>query len=512
MNNTHLSNRMTLGRRLGMALSVVLLTGGLLMQTAVAQTEARPTDDQIVIAVESGLDYDSSIPGNGIDVESTNGIVTLQGEVPNLLAKERAVAVVETIRGVRSIVNDLTVKPIARSDEQIRADVKASLLADPATDSYEIATQVKHGVVTLSGTVNSWQEKQLSGAVAMGVKGVKEINNTLTVDYAKDRPDSEIEADVQAALQRDPWIDDLLLTATVQDGTVTIDGIVGSLAEKRRVRGSAWVNGVVAVNDVGVDIEPWAADTMQRKTKTAFRSDAEIERAVNDSLLFDPRVFSFNPTVSVDDGVVTLTGTVDNLKAKHAAAQNAGNTPGVWRVKNLLKVRSTDAVTDGELVQNAIDAIERDPYLERFEVGVTARNGTVHLGGTVDSFYEKAHAEDVVSRLNGVVEVNNNLAVSYPAYTYYYWPHSTMFYEPHRYNRSMASSTWHYETDAEVQDDIENELFWSPFVNSNHVNVAVNNGVATLTGTVSDWNEYSAATENAWEGGARGVINELRVN
>lgn len=512
MKTTQLSNRMTLGRRARVALGTVLLTGGLMMQTAAAQTEVPPTDDQIAIAVEGGLAYDSSIPGNDIDVQAINGIVTLQGEVPNLLAKERAVAVVETVRGVRSIVNNLTVKPVSRSDEQIRVDVAAALLADPATDSYEIDTRVDRGVVALSGTVDSWQEKQLAGAVAMGVKGVTEVNNTISVDYTRDRPDAEIEADVEASLQRDPWVNDLMLTTTVRDGTVLIDGIVGSLAEKNRVRASAWVSGVVAVNDDRVTVQSWAEDDMTRKTKTVFRSDTEIEQAVKDSFVFDPRVFSFNPNVRVDGGVVTLTGTVDNLKAKRAAAQDARNTPGVWRVKNLIKVRGTQEVTDDKLVQNVNAAIDRDPYLERYQVGVVARDGVVSLGGTVDSFYEKAHAEDVVTRLNGVVEVNNNLEVDNPTYTYYYWPHSTLFYEPHPYGRSLATASWRYETDAEVQDDIESEFFWSPFVDGDEIDVAVDNGVATLTGSVNDWSEYSAATENAWEGGARGVNNELTVN
>lgn len=490
----------------------LLLLGCLLVPAAQAQSEKNPTDDQIEVAVESGLVYDSSIPANDIDVEAINGIVTLEGEVPNLLAKSRAVAVIETIRGVRSIVNNLTVKPIERSDGDIRSDVEAALLADPATDSYQIKPRVKDGVVTLTGEVDSWQEKQLADAVVMAVKGVTEVRNDIAIDYVQNRPDAEIRIEVNAALQRDPWIDDLLLTTTVKGGTVTVNGTVGSLAEKNRVLSNAWVAGTNAVDVTGVEVIPWVKDDMKKATQTAFRSDLEIEKAVKDALLFDPRVLSFNPVVEVDGGIVTLMGTVDNLKAKRAAEQDARNTTGVWRVKNLLKVRSEMDGSDAELVQNVSAAIERDPYLERYEVGITALNGVVYLTGTVDSYYEKTHAEDVATRLNGVTAVNNNLVVTYPSYTYYYWPHSPLFYEPHLYNRPASSSlSWRYESDAEVQDDIEGELFWSPFVNSNHVNVSVNGGVATLTGTVDDWNEYAAATENAWEGGARGVINDLQV-
>jgi len=41
--------------------------------------------------------------------------------------------------------------------------------------------------------------------------------------------------------------------------------------------------------------------------------------------------------------------------------------------------------------------------------------------------------------------------------------------------------------------------------------VKVENGVATLTGTVDSWSEYRAATENAYEGGASSVKNELKI-
>jgi osmotically-inducible protein OsmY len=63
-----------------------------------------------------------------------------------------------------------------------------------------------------------------------------------------------------------------------------------------------------------------------------------------------------------------------------------------------------------------------------------------------------------------------------------------------------------------LQQEIEDELWWSPFVDANEVKVEVENGVATLTGAVDTWSERNAAAENALEAGAIQVRNRLDVD
>jgi hypothetical protein len=76
-----------------------------------------------------------------------------------------------------------------------------------------------------------------------------------------------------------------------------------------------------------------------QQVSIAVKGDPQIKQAVHDAFVYDPRVDSFNPNVDVDNRIVTLSGVVDNLKAKRAAEQDAKNTWGVWRVKNLLTTR-----------------------------------------------------------------------------------------------------------------------------------------------------------------------------
>jgi len=155
-----------------MTLSVVILVM-ILALVAVPALAAKPqvTDMSITDAVEDELVWDSAVPALLIDVMTTDGIVTLSGSVDNILAKERAARIAETVKGVRAVVDEIHVNsPLQRTDRQIREDVEQALLIDPATDFYEVNVQVKENVVTLSGKVESWQEKNLCEIVAKGVK------------------------------------------------------------------------------------------------------------------------------------------------------------------------------------------------------------------------------------------------------------------------------------------------------------------------------------------------------
>ena len=65
--------------------------------------------------------------------------------------------------------------------------------------------------------------------------------------------------------------------------------------------------------------------------------------------------------------------------------------------------------------------------------------------------------------------------------------------------------------DWEIAQDIKNELWWSRFVDKDHIAVSVLDGVATLTGEVDSLRERHAVTANAYEGCAKQVCNRLKV-
>lgn len=124
--------------------------------------------------------------------------------------------------------------------------------------------------------------------------------------------------------------------------------------------------------------------------------------------------------------------------------------------------------------------------LAPFEMTVSARNGKVSLTGDVDSQFEKARAEEIASRTKGVVAIQNSLRAD-PDYAWSITPYDPYF--PAYYECAFPFYSDPVKTDAEIRRDIEDEMFWSPFVEADEVDVSVKDGVATLTGSADDWHE-----------------------
>lgn len=461
-----------------------------------AQEERRVTDQEISNAVMRQLQADEGVPASRVDVSTDDGVVTLSGSVDNVLAEARAERVAESVRGVLSVVNKLTVNPIERTDRQIRDDVYAAIAANDAVGKVTIV--VDDGVVTLDGEVNSWAERQIAEYLARGVRGVRRIENNLDVDFETDRPDSEIAADVRSRLRADGQVDAGDVNASVKDHKVTLTGKVGSAVEKSRASFDARVAGVDAVDDSGLEVRPGTREAAEEEL-----TDKEIRQAVRAALRAEPGVSEADTDVEVADGVATLTGKVETVSAKRSASSAALNTRGVWRVHNYIRVRPTNERTGADIEADILAAFERDPYLDRNDIAVYVSNGQAELMGDVDSAFERSHAEAIASTINGVTDVVNGLTVdtgdlTYPSYYPYY---------DYGYTTAGRAS----QSDWEIAEDIRSELFWSPFVDSDEVNVVVEDGVATLTGTVDTWHEKKVAVKNAYDGGATNVHDRLKV-
>jgi osmotically-inducible protein OsmY len=459
----------------------------LVVPAAAQESELRSDigDHDIEIAIQNEMFIDEGVASHRIDIEVQQGIVTLSGGVDNVLARQRAREIAMATKGVRSVVNTIEVTPKGRPAKELRQDIERALMIDPTTESYEVDVSVNDdGIVTLSGSVDSWAEQELCLDVARGVRGVRQVKDDIRIAAVSDRSDPEIRNDVIGRLRNDARLDHGLIDVTVNDAQVSLSGSVGSAAERQRALSDAWVAGAKGVDVSALDVRWWLRDDMKRSTEHGVRDDQEIEEAVEMAFIHDPRVYSFSPQVEVDKGVVTLSGTVSNLQAKKAASETARNTYGVWRVRNFLLVRSDAPVSDGDIKNDILKAIRRNPYTSQYDVAVSVLNGAVTIRGTVDSGFEKEEMLDVVTSVKGVLAVHEFIDVG---------------------------TSWSFETDWNIKEDIEGELWWSPYVDSDEVHVAVEDGVATLTGKVDDWSEWVAALDNAYDGGARKVRNELEV-
>ncbi|MBN2366636.1 MAG: BON domain-containing protein [Calditrichaeota bacterium] len=449
-----------------------------------AQENQQIDDQKIIWAIQDALAREDAVSAFLIDVSCTDGIVTLSGTTDNMLSRDKATEVAASIKGVKSVINNITITPLVRSDQEIKYDVEQALLQDAATELYEVDVSVDNKIVRLKGTVQSWQEKQLVGQVAKSVRGVKGIVNEIDIRYPEKRTDLEIEEEVRKRLASDVWVDELLVDVTVQDGNVFLTGTVGSARERQWAVADAWVVGVKNVDASGLEVQWWAKDDMKKDRQFPLLSDQEIENAILDALVYDPRVSAFNVQARVENGVATLYGTVDNIKAKISAAEDASNTRGVIRVKNRIRVRPETKVESENLEQKVRETLIRDPYIDLYDIAVTVFNGRIFLDGEVNSIFERQHAEDVVWRIEGVVNVVNNID-----------------YVP----LTMTKSDW------ELKQDVKDQLFWDPYVDRSEVFMQVEDGEVILTGEVDTWRERVHAEDAAYNAGAVDVINKIEV-
>jgi len=442
-----------------------------------------------------------------IHIEVDRGEVVLCGEVDQLPLKSMAAEAAESVRGVHSVTNDITIAAEKRSDEEIARDVYWTLHSDPATLALGADVAVRDGVVTLSGTVDTFPERRIAEWVASGVRGVREITNRIRVDPEK-RTDREIHDDLLQHYASSPMFNDDHIDVQVHDGVVSLTGEVDRALERNWARADAWTRGVreVHADSLGVALEPLRSPTGRSRSIT----DGEIRAAIVKELAYDPRVASVNIEVTVERGAAPLRGTVGKGRAKRAAVEIARNTGGVAQVVDRLNVRSAKPIADPEIVSAVLQAIRTSAALQENAVTLTVHDGHVVLNGTVDSAYERWAAQDLAERTAGVADVENNLAVkggsSRSAQSAYFYP------------RANADTPWVFsraapdgKSDEQLASAVREELAWSPFVDAEDIRVKARNGIVTPEGQIDSWSERSAAIENAYEAGAREVISELSL-
>jgi len=216
-----------------------------------------------------------------------------------------------------------------------------------------------------------------------------------------------------------------------------------------------------------------------------MRSDAEIQQAVLAELQWDPRVEETEVGVQVEDGVVTLAGTVSSYVKRLAAQQAAHRVTGVRDVANDLVVQlpGTLAKTDTEIARDVRQALELDVALPEERILSTVANGWVTLEGSVDHAYQRDDAAWVVGRLVGVRGVLNRIAVEGP--------------------HCSAES---------LRETIETALLRRAEREANRIRVDVHGDTATLSGAVHSWAERRAVLGAARHTpGVAGVVDHLRV-
>ena len=252
-------------------------------------------------------------------------------------------------------------------DARREAQIWTAYAVNPHLKAHELKVEVRAGTATLRGKVDSGAARDLAEQIALGVDGVKKVDNEIAVDSSYEPPhrdgnnrtfsdkveDATITASVKSKLLWNTRTDGLDIGVDTVAGKVTLSGAASSAEEKDLAgRLARNTNGVVAVDNriaVGAGERERARDTAEAARGKPEDAAAKTESAVTDSwittkvkstLLLSSDVTGTEISVTTDGGVVKLAGDVDSTGERQRAVELAQNVRGVRKVDaSAVKVR-----------------------------------------------------------------------------------------------------------------------------------------------------------------------------
>jgi osmotically-inducible protein OsmY len=282
----------------------VLLISSLLFNSSFAQNSAQTSDAFIEGKLISVYTLNDQLNPFEIDIESKDGVVTLKGEVESDIDRSLAVELANSIEGVTNVDDQLQVNPdIGRDYERsgfansvrnatITAKIKSQLLWNSKTDGLDIQVNTRDDRVTLEGAVASDDESKTAEEIARNTKGVVSVTNELTVNPEKSTDIMKDTTDV--------------VKETAQETATAV---------KEAAKETAAVAKETAA-DIG------------RATK-----DTWISTKVKTLLVFDRRFDNTDVDVDTSEGIVTLSGMVNDDTQEQQLVEAVRDVKGVTDVK-----------------------------------------------------------------------------------------------------------------------------------------------------------------------------------
>ncbi len=220
-------------------------------------------------------------------------------------------------------------KPL--SEDIIKENILEQLKWDDKVDADHIQMEIKGNAVVLRGTVNSYLGKLSAARDVLQVAGDCKVINELSVDVHPDHKmftDKEITAHIQEFLKWHSRINPVNLRVETMNGIVTLSGTVSRSEEKSEAgKIAGTTKGVVeVVNSIHVKPASVRSDVSIQK---------DIQRVLDRSALVDEEMVQ----ISVENGIVRLSGSVAYEPIKNEICDKAINTGGVVDVIDEITIR-----------------------------------------------------------------------------------------------------------------------------------------------------------------------------
>ena len=150
--------------------------------------EVRPkvgrTDADIAQDVARALELRSTVPDN-VQATVHHGHVTLTGETMWEFQRRDAEKTVRHVRGVRDVVNRIGVNPTSAA-RNVGDRILEAMHRNADLDARHVHAHVSGDVVTLTGTVGTWLQREIAERAASAAPGIRRVDNQITVDSQGD--------------------------------------------------------------------------------------------------------------------------------------------------------------------------------------------------------------------------------------------------------------------------------------------------------------------------------------
>lgn len=201
--------------------------------------------------VMEALKWEPQLQAAEIGVTVHNGIVTLMGTVNNYNKKMAAEIATKQIAGVKAVVEKIEVKydhSIAKTDEEIAAEVLKSLQSNLNIPTEKIKVEVEDAWITLTGDVTWNYQKEAAKQALENLPNVKGItNNIKIIAVLKNKLEKRI---IENALKRHWAINSDDINVEIKGNEVILSGKVTSMYQKEEAEKIAWKTpGVWTVNN-----------------------------------------------------------------------------------------------------------------------------------------------------------------------------------------------------------------------------------------------------------------------
>jgi len=198
------------------------------------------------------------------------------------------------------------------NDHELMALIKNSILCDERLSYQPIDVVAEKGIVTLSGTVQSYRRKLAAYELVSSLEGCRDVINKLVVKPPQLLPDQEIADNVRAALDSHADITKEAIVVSVKAGVADLNGNVGSQWE--RILGEDVARAARGVNDINNYL---VVNLPERE------ENEKIEQAVHEAFSHTRGLKENKISIAVSGGLLVLSGEVDTLMQKEMAERVA---------------------------------------------------------------------------------------------------------------------------------------------------------------------------------------------